>query len=69
MRTRFWTPQRYRSDETLGRGRTNSARCSSGWRSEGGDRQIQNAKVGLAANGSGTVRGEAAAASVHIVSP
>lgn len=37
-------------------------------RGEAGDRQVAGAKVGLTENGGGMVRGEAAAASVHIVS-
>ena len=37
-------------------------------RGEAGDRQVQGAKVGLTENGGGMVRGEAAAASVHILS-
>jgi acetyl-CoA acetyltransferase len=37
-------------------------------RGEAGDRQVAGAKVGLTENGGGMVRGEAAAASVHILS-
>lgn len=37
-------------------------------RGEAGDRQVEGAKVGLTENGGGMVRGEAAAASVHILS-
>jgi acetyl-CoA acetyltransferase len=37
-------------------------------RGEAGDRQVKGAKVGLTENGGGMVRGEAAAASVHILS-
>jgi acetyl-CoA acetyltransferase len=37
-------------------------------RGEAGDRQVAGARVGLTENGGGMVRGEAAAASVHILS-
>jgi acetyl-CoA acyltransferase len=44
--------------------------CEVFWqlRGECGDRQVQGAKVGLAENGGGMVRGEPAALSVHILS-
>jgi acetyl-CoA acyltransferase len=44
--------------------------CEVFWqlRGECGDRQVQGAKVGLAENGGGMVRGEPAAVSIHILS-
>jgi acetyl-CoA acetyltransferase len=37
-------------------------------RDEAGDRQVQGAKVGVAENGGGMIRGEAAATCVHVLS-
>ncbi len=36
-------------------------------RGEAGKRQVKNPKVGLAENGGGIVRGEAAAVSIHVL--